>query len=133
MSSIMSPVILTVTSDPQLSRMLEKLLSMTALQVIHAASLHEAAHYLRSAISLPQMVILDGALQDGMSLQFLRQMRAQSRFADLPALVIVAEPDPSAIKDVLDAGANRYLTHSFVQTNLLRAVRDMQALLPQPL
>src|SRR5689334_2382493 len=117
MSSIMSPIILTVTGDPQLSRLLQQLLSMASLQVIHAQSLHEAAHYLRATVNLPQMVILDGALQDGASLQFLRQMRAQSRFAELPALVIVAEPDPTAIKDVLDAGANRYLTQSFVQTN----------------
>jgi DNA-binding response OmpR family regulator len=126
----MTPVVLTVTNDPHFATVLQQLLSVVSLQMVLKDSLQLAAQYLRSE-SLPQLVILDWALHDGLIMHFLRQMRGQARFAELPVLVIVAEPDPTAIKEVLEAGANRYLTHTFVQANLLRALRDMQIAVPQ--
>ena len=52
-------------------------------------------------------------------------MRALKQFADLPVLVIVEEPDPDVVKTALQAGANRYLTQSFIQANLMRTLREM--------
>jgi CheY-like chemotaxis protein len=56
----------------------------------------------------------------------MREIRAAKRFADLPVLVIVAEPDPLAIKTALQMGATRYLTQSFIQTGFVRTLKDMR-------
>ena len=120
----MSIVVLTITSNTQIGMLLQKLLASVSIEIVLKESLQLAATYLRAA-SAPQLIILDWSLQDGIIPDFLRQMRALKQFADLPVLVIVAEPDPDVVKAALQAGANRYLTESFIQANLMRTMREM--------
>ncbi|MBI1256690.1 MAG: response regulator [Chloroflexi bacterium] len=117
-------VVLTVTTNTQIGMLLQKLLSSVSIEIVLKESLQLAANYLRAG-SPPQLIILDWSLQDGIIPDFLRQMRALKQFADLPVLVIVEEPDPDVVKEALQAGANRYLTQSFIQANLMRTLREM--------
>jgi DNA-binding response OmpR family regulator len=126
----MIPTILTITSDPQIGSILQQILASIPIEMIVKDSLQLAAHYLRSG-EVPQLIILDWVLQGGFAPDFLKQMRALTRFAELPVLVIVAEPDPDTVKAALQAGANRYLTRGYIQNNFLRTLREMQIIVPE--
>jgi two-component system chemotaxis response regulator CheY len=74
---------------------------------------------------IPDLLILDLNLQDNRVLQFLQQVRKQTDLANLPVLVLTDFPDPTQIREALQAGANRYLTKMFVGSNLLHTIREM--------
>jgi DNA-binding response OmpR family regulator len=117
--------VLTITQDLALGKQLQTLLSGISLPMILKESAHAAVQYLKVEAP-PQMIILDWSLPENIASRFVQEIRASKRFAHMPLLVIVAEPDPYAIKEALQAGANRYLTQSFIQTGFVRTLKDMQ-------
>lgn len=121
----MKPVILTYTCSTDLEQQLTQLLSGTTYEPVLTRSLRAAAQYLQMNF-MPEVIVLDWALHDVGAADFLRKMRAERRFASLPVLVVVSEPDPEAIRAAFQAGANRYITQSFISSNLLRTIREMK-------
>lgn len=57
--------------------------------------------------------------------EFLRQLRAKSMFAQLPVLVLSSMIEPEQIREALNAGADRYVTKPYMGTNLIPAVQDL--------
>lgn len=93
--------------------------------MIFKESAHSAVQHLKVEAQ-PQLIILDWSLPENIASRFLQEIRASKRFSQMPILVIVEEPDPYAIKEALQAGANRYLTQGFIQTGFVRTLKEMQ-------
>jgi CheY-like chemotaxis protein len=121
----MSTRLLLITNDLEMTTTVQELLASHSLEIVVKNTLRRAAQFLVQE-DTPEVVLLDLSAHMSDGFDFLRKIRSIKRFAQLPIVVTVEDPDPDVIKDALQVGANRYLTQSFIQTNLLRTLRDMR-------
>lgn len=123
----MTNKVLIVTNDDEFSKDAEGLMRQyLGLQSNLAYNIEEATERLEN-YPLPALLIVDLTLKElGLNpLDFVRKVRANPQFKKLGILVLTALPDPTQIKAALQAGANRYLTKQFTQSNLLPTVREL--------
>lgn len=120
-----APVVLLVEDDPQLHRMLSRLLDDEGYDVRAVSDGHSGLH---AALTVaPDVVVLDRRLPDGDGLDLLRRMRRGGLIA--PVLVLTAYGSTADRVAGLDAGAEDYLVKPFEVDELLARLR---ALLRRP-
>ena len=115
-----APTVLLVEDDAQIRRFVRQALEREGYKVREAASF--AAGLIDAGTSKPAMVILDLGLPDGDGQQFVRELRGWSH---IPVLILSARTIESDKIDVLDAGADDYLTKPFSVGELLARVRAL--------
>lgn len=115
-----APIVLLVEDDAQIRRFVRQALEREGYKVREAASF--AAGLIDAGTSKPAMVILDLGLPDGDGQQFVRELRGWSH---IPVLILSARTIESDKIDVLDAGADDYLTKPFSVGELLARVRAL--------
>ena len=115
-----APTLLLVEDDAQIRRFVRQALEREGYKVREAASF--ATGLIDAGTSKPAMVILDLGLPDGDGQQFVRELRGWSR---IPVLILSARTIESDKIDVLDAGADDYLTKPFSVGELLARVRAL--------
>ncbi len=110
--------ILVVDDEKAIRRMLKLSLEGNGYAVREAGSVAEA---LREVVyPLPDLVLLDLMLPDASGLDVLRRLR---EFSSVPVLVLsVVDTDESKI-ELLDAGADDYITKPFSMGELLARIR----------
>jgi DNA-binding response OmpR family regulator len=116
--------VLVIDDDQSLQDLVKVLLSREGMEAIPAMNATEAANVLK-AKPLPDMVVLDLMLPDINGIEFLRQMRGQKAFDELPVLILSALADPDQIREGLSMGADRYLTKPYIANNLIATVQDV--------
>ena len=112
--------LLLVEDDAQIRRFVRQALEREGYKVREAASF--AAGLIDAGTCKPAMVILDLGLPDGDGQQFVRELRGWSH---IPVLILSARTIESDKIDVLDAGADDYLTKPFSVGELLARVRAL--------
>ena len=112
--------LLLVEDDAQIRRFVRQALEREGYKVREAASL--TAGLIDAGTCKPAMVILDLGLPDGDGHQFVRELRGWSH---IPVLILSARTIESDKIDVLDAGADDYLTKPFSVGELLARVRAL--------
>ncbi len=118
------PVILVVDDDPSIAELIRTMLGRAGFDAMIAGNAKEAETGLRSQ-PMPHMMILDLMLPDISGLDFLKQVRAQSQYDELPVLILSALVDPDEIRAGLAAGADRYVTKPYLANNLIPTVNDL--------
>jgi DNA-binding response OmpR family regulator len=73
----------------------------------------------------PDLMILDVMLPDVSGIDFLRMMRQNGEYDDVPVLMLSALIDPDQIRVAIDAGADRYLTKPYVGNSLVSIVQEL--------
>lgn len=116
--------ILVITEDAEVKKLLNNLMLHSRIQAGVTESTWNAARFL-STNPAPDVVVVDLDLPESLTLEFLRQLRQRKELAALPVLVLTSFPDPTQVRQALDAGANRYLTKMFMAKNLLATVQEM--------
>ncbi len=116
--------VLLLSDDMDLSATVSTLLATADLETRLARSFPQADSVLSSQ-PLPECLVLDLSLSQSRCLDYLRTLRSSEHYARLPILVMIDYPDPKAIADALQTGANRYLTKAFVHRNLRQVILDM--------
>lgn len=111
-------VVLVVEVEPLLRRVLHVALRSHGYEVIEAGSGREALALQRSR--LPQAMLLDLELPD---MDGVDVIKAARRSFGLPILVLSGRSDEPAIIQVLDAGANDYITKPFREGELMARLR----------
>jgi two-component system KDP operon response regulator KdpE len=112
------PLVLIVEDEPQMRRFLRASLSSHGFDVVEAET---AAAALALATSRsPEVILLDLGLPDRDGVSFARDVREWSR---VPIIVISARGREADKVEVLDAGADDYLTKPFGVDELLARVR----------
>lgn len=114
----MSLRVLVVEDDAEIRAFIQSTLSVEGFEVQTAVTVSEANAMLRHA--LPDVLLLDLGLPDGDGAELVRALRRQH---NLPILVISARHQESQKIQLLDAGADDYLTKPFSVAELLARIR----------
>jgi DNA-binding response OmpR family regulator len=116
--------VLVIDDDPELLQLVRVLLARINADAVTTDTANTAAALLRSGPP-PDLVILDLMLPEVSGIEFLRQLRSDSKYDDLPVVVLSALIDPERIRVALEAGADRYLTKPYIANNLLTVVSEI--------
>lgn len=116
--------VLVVDDDPELLQLVRVLLGRINAEAVTTDNAKTAAALLRSGPP-PDLVILDIMLPEVSGIEFLRQIRADDTYDNLPVVVLSALIDPERIRVALDAGADRYLTKPYIANNLVTVVQEV--------
>jgi len=116
--SAAGPLVLVVEDEPQMRRFLRASLSSHGFEVLEAETA-AAATALATSRS-PEVILLDLGLPDQDGVAFARDVRGWSR---VPIIVISARGREADKVEVLDAGADDYLTKPFGVDELLARIR----------
>lgn len=110
--------VLVVEDDREIRALMQSSLSVEGFEVQTAVSLSEASALLRH--SPPDVIVLDLGLPDGDGVQLVREVRARH---SLPIVVVSARHQEAQKIQLLDAGADDYLTKPFSVGELLARIR----------
>ena len=114
----MSLRVLVVEDDREMRALMLSSLSVEGFEVQTAVSLSEAGALLRH--SPPDVIVLDLGLPDGDGLELVREVR---RHQSTPIIVVSARHQEAQKIQLLDAGADDYLTKPFSVGELLARIR----------
>ena len=114
------PLILIVEDEQQIRRFVRSALEREGLRVGEAATRREGL--IEAGRCKPDLVVLDLGLPDGDGSAFVEDFRTWS---SAPVLVLSARSTENDKIDVLDAGADDYLTKPFAVGELLARVRAL--------
>ena len=114
----MSLRVLVVEDDREIRSLLQSSLSVEGFSVQTAVSLSEARALLQH--STPDLLILDLGLPDGDGVDLVRELRRQHT---VPVIVVSARHQEAQKIELLDAGADDYLTKPFGIAELLARMR----------
>ncbi len=112
------PLVLIVDDEPQVRRFLRSSLPAHGYRVLEATNGGEALRL--AAQYVPDLVLLDLGLPDLDGLDVTKQLRAWTR---VPILILSARGQERSKVEVLDAGADDYLTKPFGFPELLARMR----------
>lgn len=113
------PVILVVDDELQIRRLLRLSLDAHGYRIKEADTAKDGLK--QTALSMPDLILLDIGLPDMDGLAFIKNLRTWNQ---TPVIVIsVRNTDQDKI-DLLDAGANDYITKPFSMGELLARIRS---------
>ena len=112
--------ILVVDDEPQIRRVVRNAVAAIVPRVLEAATAREAMDLAASA--LPGLIVLDLSLPDRDGLEVCRDLRT---FTQAPILVLSARHAEQEKAELLDAGADDYLTKPFGTLELQARVRAL--------
>lgn len=114
----MSLRVLVVEDDREIRTLIQSALTVEGFEVQSAVSLSEATALWQHRP--PDVIVLDLGLPDGEGLQLVREVRRQS---SVPIVVVSARHQEAQKIQLLDAGADDYLTKPFSVAELLARIR----------
>lgn len=103
----MSATLLVVDDEPAIQRMVQKRGEKDGFRVICALTLRDGLQ--RVMDDMPDVVLLDMNLPDGIGSQLLTQLKADARTRGIPIVVWSGVQCPEAREQVLRAGAAAYV------------------------
>lgn len=112
--------LLLVEDDAQIRRFVQQALAREGYAVREATTF--AAGLIDAGTTKPDLLILDLGLPDGDGRDFVRELRGWSQ---MPVLILSARSTEGDKIEVLDAGADDYLTKPFSVAELLARVRAL--------
>ncbi|MGQ0578566.1 MAG: two-component system response regulator KdpE [Betaproteobacteria bacterium] len=115
-----SPTVLLVEDEAQIRRFVRSALESDGCRVAEAETMREGL--IEAGTRKPDLVILDLGLPDGDGVQFVEDLRAWSA---IPVIILSARSTEHDKIEVLDAGADDYLTKPFSVGELLARVRAL--------
>ncbi len=113
-----------VVDDEQLNLyIIEEFLAQEDIELeLHSDPL-AAWDSLKAADSVFSLVVLDRMMPSLDGMEFLRRMKRESRFAEIPVIMQTAASSPDQVREGLAAGAYYYLTKPYEPEALISIVR----------
>lgn len=113
---------LVITGDNDLASVIKTALSTTAMSCMHANTMYQAAKLLQGGMR-PGMILID--LSTEQSVRFVREAKKIPALAKVPMLAMTEDPSMPEVKSAIEAGANRWITKSFVANTLMSVLRTL--------
>ena len=122
-----NPYILVVEDDPELLRMVAKMLE-TFMEVETADDGQEAFALLKSGTRLPDLIVTDVMMPNMSGLELAKAMKADPKMKNLPIIMLTAKSGPKDVVEGINAGVRHYLTKPFKQDELIDKVKKVLGL-----
>lgn len=119
----MKKVIYLVEDNPDISELIEYLLSGSEYEVLPYAN--ATAFHLKMTNTLPDLVILDIMLPDGNGLDICRELKSQSQTQHIPVLLMSAHADEKL--ESREAAADDFISKPFDIDDFTARVRQCLA------
>ena len=116
--TVAKPLILVVDDEPQIRRLLTRLLESSGYRVTSVEAGHEAL--VLAAQQPPGLILLDWGLPDLPGLEVLRRLR---EWSNVPVIILTVQDAEADKIQALDLGADDYVTKPFNTGELLARVR----------
>ncbi len=117
------PRVLVVDDDPQVLMLLRVNLELEGYDVTTAGGGDEALELAHDAEF--EVVVCDLMMPGTDGMTVLRRLRADPNTKDIPFVVVSAKAQRSDIKQLLEMGADRYITKPFDPGDLVEALGDV--------
>ena len=114
-----------VADDSMLTRkIVVKYLEPLGYSMIQAANGGEVIEFLQSEQSLPDLILMDWNMPVLDGFQVLQMVGKDSRYREIPVIMLTSESDDTNRNQALEAGARGYITKPFTSDDLMQAVND---------
>ncbi len=107
--SSQNPTIMVVEDETLLLQAITKKLKLSGMDVLSCSSGQQAVDYLSSLDELPDAVWLDYYLKDMNGLAFMQELKANSKWTEIPVLVVSNSASPDKVNNMLALGAKKYI------------------------
>ena len=115
-----------VIDDARVMRLiLASALSEVGFEVRQAANGKDALALLESASDVISLALVDWNMPEMNGLEFVRQVRADGRFADLKLIMVTTENEVEQVVKALEAGADEYVMKPFTNEIIADKLRLM--------
>jgi CheY-like chemotaxis protein len=104
-----STTIMVVEDETLLLQAITKKLKLSGLDVISCASGQQAVDYLNSLDELPDAVWLDYYLKDMNGLAFMQTIKDNTKWQNIPVVVVSNSASPEKVHNMLALGAKKYI------------------------
>lgn len=106
-----------------------KILKAAGYKVAGATSIDQA----QIALSKyqPGLIIMADRIDNEDGLALVQFIRARTQMLGLPVITIFDDMSYERIRSFLQGGTSRYMMRSFLQTNLIKTIREVQNSVPQ--
>ncbi|MGX9357175.1 response regulator transcription factor [Roseobacteraceae bacterium S113] len=115
--------VLVVEDEPNIIEAVSFFLSRDGWDVFTHANGHDALDAV--ANRAPDVLILDLMLPGRSGIEILRDLRADTRWNDLPVIMLTARGHSRDRAEAEAAGASKFMTKPFSNAEILEAVRDL--------
>jgi len=119
-----NPFILVAEDDPDVLRMLEKILG-TVMEVQAVPDGLAAYKILKSGTRLPDLVVTDVMMPNMDGYELAKQIKADERMKRIPIIMLTAKSGPKDVVTGINLGVRHYVTKPFKQDELLEKVRKV--------
>jgi DNA-binding response OmpR family regulator len=113
---------LVITGDCDLASVIETALSATSMSCTRANTMYQAAKLLQGGMR-PGMILIDLSTEE--AVKFVREAKKIPALAKVPMLAVTEDPSMPEVKSAIEAGANRWITKSFIVNTLFAVVRQL--------
>ena len=116
-----NPKIVVIDDDHEILKLITMLLRRIGAESKAFIGGQEALDYLKT--ETPDLIVLDLMMPEVTGFDVLRQVREQSRFDQVPILILSAKADAGSIREGLEKGADGYVTKPYIANTLIDRVR----------
>ncbi len=115
-----------VADDSMLTRKIViKYLEPLGYSTIQAANGGEVIKILNTGETLPDLILMDWNMPVLDGYQVLQMLGKDSRYKDIPVIMLTSESDDANRAQALDAGASGYITKPFTSEDLIQVVNEI--------
>jgi len=114
-----------VADDSMLTRkIVVKYLEPLGYSLFQAANGGEVIKSLQTEQPLPDLILMDWNMPVLDGFQVLQMLGKDSRYREIPVIMLTSESDDTNRNQALEAGARGYITKPFTSDDLIRVVND---------
>lgn len=103
------PIVMAVEDEPLLLKAIAKKLESSNITAIWCLTGEQAFDYLQTNEELPDAIWLDFYLTDMEGDLFMKKLKANKKWANIPVIVVSNTASPDKVKTMLALGAKKYL------------------------
>ncbi len=104
-----NPTILVIEDETLLLEAISKKLKLSGVEVLSCTSGNQALDYLQNLQQVPAAIWLDYYLKDMDGLEFMKKLKANENWSQIPVIVVSNSASPEKVKSMLGLGAKKYI------------------------
>lgn len=124
---------LVIDDSRAMRRILRTITSEIGFEVAEAENGQEGLSHVESSEGNLDLVLVDWNMPVMNGYEFIKTMRAQSKFAEVKVVMVTTETEPMRMAQALMAGADEFVMKPFTKDILVEKLRLIGVKMPQSL